>query len=493
MVDFERLIGQFVVSAGSYRGPRNWICDRIGDWHLARHAALPAMRLLGEQSRPVGWLLGYPVSEAGKLIVDGEGVIIPAPSLASEEALEASIYSFGGRFAAVVLTSYPRFYLDPFGSLSAVYCAHQRMVASTESLIPYDRLSGDRGELALEIGIPHTEGMYPLDMTLRLGVERILPNHYLDLCEWRTIRHWPRQPLQPHPVEEAIGEIASLLKRQIGAVVAATPTYLKLTAGWDSRMLLACAREWAPKLELFTAEIGDEGAANDCDTARRIASRFGLRHRVLRREPARDEDLEEWMFRIGYSTSERRGWQAVTMYKHLPGNHAVLAGNAGEVARAYYWNDTDTENSAITPERLLAYCGCPLEDATAARAQAWLDGVPTANALEILDLFMIEQDMGCWASVIQYAECDPGFAIFPLCHRRIVERMLALPAPYRRAGRLPRDIIAREWQALLEWPINRPVGATRIKFKLKRAIRKAKRLLGDPAATISKGRGLASR
>ncbi|MFO1204528.1 MAG: hypothetical protein U1E63_02110 [Burkholderiales bacterium] len=118
---------------------------------------------------------------------------------------------------------------------------------------------------------------------------------------------------------------------------------------------------------------------------------------------------------VPYQLLDQRaaGWQAVTMYKRLPGGHAVLAGNAGEVARAYYWNDSDTESGTITPARLLAYCGCPVDGATTQRARDWLDGVPTDNALEILDLFMIEQDMGCWASVIQYAECDPGFAIFP--------------------------------------------------------------------------------
>lgn len=483
MIDFKRLVGQFVVSFGANRGPSEWLSDRIGDWHLARHPGLPVMSLLGEADRRVGWLMGYPIGEADTLLADGERVPVPGPALASEVAREAFIYAFGGRFAVMLLEGEPRFYLDPCGSLSAVYCARQRMIASTPTLIPYDGASRDRVGLALDIGIPHTEGMYPLDMTPRYGVERILPNHYLDLQDWQTIRHWPKRPLAPvSSVDEAVADIAALVKRNIGAVIAATPTYLKLTAGWDSRMLLACARAWASRLELFTAEIGDEGAATDCDTARRIAKRFGLRHRVLRREPARDEDLEEWMFRIGYSTSERRGWRAVTMYKRLPGGHAVLAGNAGEVARAYYWNDGDTETTVITPERLVAHCDCPLVEETLQRARAWLDSVPSTNAFDILDLFMIEQDMGGWASVIQYAECDPGFAIFPLSHRGIVERMLGLPASYRRAGRLPRDIIALEWPALLEWPINRPIGATRLLFRVKRAIKRARLMWDEPAS-----------
>jgi hypothetical protein len=239
-------------------------------------------------------------------------------------------------------------------------------------------------------------------------------------------------------------------------------------------MLLACARDWANRLELFTAEIGDKGAAIDCDTARRIAKHFGLRHRVLPREDARAEDLEEWMFRIGYSIGEVRGWQSATMYKRLAGGHAMLEGNIGEVGRSYQWwvPGKDAYGIGITPQRLIELCNCTPDEELLARARAWFESVPTANALQVQDLSYIEQRLGCWAGIFPYALCDPGFLIFPMCHRDIVERMLTLPVSYRRAGHLPRDIIAREWPALLEWPINKPIGATRLLFRLKRVIRK---------------------
>lgn len=474
-----RLIGQFVLSAGRNVSPAGWRSDRVGDWLLGRHPALPAIRMVDETDRSVGWMLGYPIDEKGTLLADGEALHVPARALSSATSFETFAYAFGGRFATIVLGAEPpRVYLDPCGSLSAVYCAHQRIVASTPNLIPYDEHTRDRVELALAIGIPYTEGMYPFTLTPRRGVHRILPNHCLDLRQWRTLRHWPRRPLAECPaVDEAVAEIATIVKRQIAAVVAATPTYLPLTAGLDSRMLLACARSVAERVELFTRAIGDRNSTIDCDTARRIAKRFGLRHLILPMELATDADLEEWMFRIAYSTSEIRGWQCATMYKRLPGGHAVLGGQAGEVARGYYWYDDDTETTAVTPERLIALCACPLDRETLAVARAWLDTVPAANALQILDLFFVEEDMGGWAGVLPYAECDPGFPIFPLCHRRVVERMLTLPVAYRRAGRLARDIIAREWPALLDWPINEPIGATRLVLAAQRALHRGKKAL----------------
>jgi hypothetical protein len=485
--DNSQLIGQFVVSAGRSQSPRGWISDQIDGWFLGRHPRLPAIRLIAEEHGSVGWILGYPISDEGVLLAEGQDVRVPARAMATAEGLETFVYSFGGRFAVVVLDArFPRFYLDPCGSLSAVYCARQRLVASTPNLIPRDDFTQDRVELARAIGIPHSDGMFPFTMTPRFGIERILPNHYLDLGEWRTIRHWPAEPLAETPdVAEAVAEIATIVKRQIAAVVATTPAYLPLTAGLDSRMLLACARGLAERLELFTRDIRDTNSTIDCDTAQRIAKQFGLKHRVLPMVRATEADLDEWMFRISYSSSELRGWQCATMYKQLPGGHAVLGGQAGEVARGYYWRESDTQTTEILPERLIEICECPLEEEPLEKARAWLDTVPAVNALQILDLFFVEQDMGGWAGIVPYAECDPGFVIFPLCHRTVVQRMLTLPASYRRSGQMPRDIIAREWPELLRWPVNEPIGFTRLLLRARKAVQKGRIALRHPDLALA--------
>ena len=137
--DYSRLIGQFVVSARENRVPGQWVPERIGDWFLGRHPALPVMPLVGAADEPLGWMLGYPISNAGRLLANGDVVQLPAQALTSAEALEAFISAYGGRFAVVVLDARPRLYLDPCGSLSAVYCAHQRMVASTPRSDPLRR------------------------------------------------------------------------------------------------------------------------------------------------------------------------------------------------------------------------------------------------------------------------------------------------------------------------------------------------------------------
>jgi hypothetical protein len=491
----EQLIGQFILSYAVNRTPEGWPSCRTGDWFLGKHPSLPVIRLAVDGGRLLGWLLGYPISSKGELLSDHAELLVPAYIEDSTEAIEHFIYSFGGRFAAVFLeTNRPRFYLDACGSLSAVYCASQQIVASTPNLIPYDQQTLDRVDLISAMGIPYIRSKYPVGLTPRYSVERILPNHYLDLSNWQQKRHWPLSPLTKiTPIDEGLTEIATIVKRNISAVVSKYPTQLHLTAGQDSRMLLACSKNLAKKLELITARIPDDTAIIDCDIAHKIADKFQLSHSTLLYKEAKTDDLNEWLFRIGCAAGEPRGWQSATTFKQLENGHAKLYGVLGELARGPLWLSSDSATSRVTPERLIETCMAPVTDSTLSRVRNWLKQVPASDTFNLLDLFYIEQHKGCHSGIWPYSECDAGFAIFPLCHRGVIERMLTLPINYRRSGSLMKDIIAREWRQLLELPINRPVGSLRFLMaaeKKMKVIRKNRarivKAMKDPAWAISR-------
>jgi len=465
-LSLSQLVGQFILDKAGMQVPEGWSSERIGGWILGRHSSLPGIRLLDAEDRPVGWFLGYPIDGNGFLLSGGDAVRVPGVSDGAESEVEEFIYGFGGRFLAVFVgVSRPRLYLDPCGSLSVVYCPHKEIVASTPNLIPYDDRTRDRVDLARTLGIPNSNAMYPLELTPRYNIERLLPNHYLDLSTWQSARHWPKKPLHSEgSVAEAVAAIAAITKRNIAAVVSRTPTYLRLTSGQDSRMLLACARDVADRLELLTVPIPDDGAFVDVAIARKIARRFHLRHFVPRFQEPKQEDLDEYMFRIGYSMGELRGWQAATMFKQANPAYAQMDGAVGGLERiGEILYPDETMSSRITPERLLDCCMAPRTTAMLSIPNRWLETIPVDNAFQILDLYEIEQRLGCWGGIFPYAESrDPGFIIFPMCHREIIERMITLPADYRLSGTLMKDVINAEWPELLAWPFNKPVGVSKI-------------------------------
>jgi hypothetical protein len=110
-----------------------------------------------------------------------------------------------------------------------------------------------------------------------------------------------------------------------------------------------------------------------------------------------------------------------------------------------------------------------------------MNDVPVANALQLLDMCCLEQRLGCWAGVTPSAECDIGFAVQPMSHNDVIERLLQLPIPFRRAGALTSAIIERKWSELLDWPFNVPVGPERVLFEARLAARFLKQMVVNPA------------
>lgn len=484
--NLSELVGQFILGRRGTHVPDGWSSERLGGWVLGLHPSLPGIRLLGDDDQVVGWLLGFAIDGKGKLWNGKETMRIREVADSAASRIEEFVYSFGGRFlVALIDVPQPRLYLDPCGSLGVVYCAHQKVVASTPNLIPYDEQTRDRVDLAREMGIPHTDAMYPLELTPRHSVERLIPNHYLDLSNWKPVRHWPTGPLPcDGSVEEAVIEVAEITKRHISAIVSRHPTYLRLTSGGDSRMLLACGRNVADRLELFTVPIPDDGGYVDVAIARKIAKRFRLRHLVPKYRTSNPEDMDRYMFRIGYGTGEPRGWQTTTMFQQANPKYAQLDGAIGGLERGTRYKISDTEFTRITPERLLEQCNAPLSELTLAPLQRWLETVPAIDALQLLDLFYLEQRLGCWGGVLPYAEGgDPGFVIYPMCHREIITRMLTLPTPYRISGfhacevthsgapPFMKAIVEREWPELLAWPFNEPTGFMHLRLAVRRVRR----------------------
>ena len=484
------LCEQFVLSR-SIEAPEGWSTVTLGAWTLGHHPTLPVMSIVDESGVQVGWLLGYPITTDGDLVTSGERI-----KLLTGVEPAGFVDDLGGRFLAVfVNTITPSVYPDACGTYSSVYCPALEMAASTPGLIPYDTTTRDRKDLITDLGIPWSNSMYPVGLTPRHGIHRLLPHHHLDLDRWVMNRHGPNwRSRGTTTVDEAAEAVAQITKRNIGAILKHFSCYLPLTAGHDSRTLLSCAREWASDLELYTLDFPSLLGENDSHVAAEIARRFGLTHRRVPMRSARHEDLETWMYRVSCSVGELRGWQATTSYRTLDPNRVRLGGNIGDLSRSssVYWTPEDHADDIVTPRRLVPCAVANVrhfaqvtpgqEAASASRVvlehlEHWIENAGTTDALQLLDMFYIENRIGAWGGVFPYAEYyGPGFTIFPMCHREIVAQMASLPEQTRREETFNRDVIAREWPDLLEWPFNTPSTRVRMSQLPSRAGRWANRI-----------------
>lgn len=458
--DVTDLVGQFILCKSEEYTPPGWPVARQGNWLLSNHPVLPVVPMENSQASPLGWLIGYPISADGELLTEKATFDVEEDDGVFCERFETLLYAMGGRFAAVVFGGgESRVYLDPMGSLSAVYSPAHDIVCSTPPLIPYTKGCEDDRELIDATGIPDRNSFYAFGLTPRRSVHRIQTNHYLDLSTWETRRHWPQDPLEPDDdVETAALRIAELIKRQIAAVAARHLVHMSLTAGHDSRLLLGCARGCIDRVSLFTHRL-DASADLDCRVARALTRKVGLELNILKYLETDENELAKWLYRSGCCIGELRGWKALRTYRQLDPRRAELPGDGGETGGVTFWRRRHTETSPVDNEELVERFRVPATPEILRRAREWRDGLPFTNTLRVIDLMYIEARLGGWAGLLPYADpVSTAFRVYPVCHREILERMLRLPTPYRRSRALPSDILQREWPELLGIPYNENIG-----------------------------------
>lgn len=440
--------GQFVIHKRDETFRVGWRRFDVGEWHVETHPVLPAKLAHGNMT------LGYRLEhDAGRY---------------AEVRKEDSAW---------------RLYLDPIGSLACVYSPEQQCVASTPRLIP--DVEQDR-ELIQAYGMPQSCKFYPAGLTPYKGVHRLLPNHYLDLETMTPHRHWPMQDFKlKDDTDDLTFEIANRLRYNIKAVAEKRQLYLSLTAGQDSRMLLAAAPpSLREQMKFFTyAELSD---TVDLHIAEKLAERFGLSWTPLPYESPTQSDMDNWHRDVGDSVSGAIAKHACR-FGQLDPTRVRMPGLAGEIGRAYYWRKGDWGN---VPEdaTLLERMKVPAtHKPTLERMEAWRKSVPLwLNTYDLLDLAYIEHRLGCWAGPALYGT-DKYFAgqIVPLADRYIIERMMSLPPEYRMEQRMAPDVIRTAWPELLKLPFNRYTGVRR--YLSRHGLMQCARWVKQQARGIAKG------
>ena len=105
------------------------------------------------------------------------------------------------------------------------------------------------------------------------------------------------------------------------------------------------------------------------------------------------------------------------------------------------------------------------------KTEQWLREISHFNIFLKLDLWYIEQRLGCWCGPQAYGGDNFSVChIIPFSHHRIFESMLSLPFEYRRKQQLTLDICKRTWPELLSLPFNEFAGAIVTANRYKRKI-----------------------
>ncbi len=454
-----RHAGEFAISTDTHRPAGATDHHQIGPINISTFAGVSVTRLIDEHGDDIGAFIGDVIDYRSHQVA-GDVVELPTANTSSApdrlHQVENFVFSHGGRWVFVYAENGRNLlFLDANGCNSVVFDPVLKRAASSTGLLLEDDEYVKRfdDELYAALGIDQNERWFPSGLTAHHGVHRLLCNHLLDLDNWTTERHWPRHDIEwSSDVEGTALRIAGIVRDTVETVSAQSRTAVSLTAGNETRFILASLREIADELQFVT--VGAPGARLDVHHAQSLASRFELHHQVLPYREASAEEVLHWQYQASHSVGGNNmishpSIRPVSSYGHLVG------GLGGETGRGFFWRPGDDEGTKLDAQSLTVRFGMPVHPRVVEATDQWLDSTSGFNTLVQLDLAYVELRMSAWAFPQSYAQNAIVPQLYPMICRESFELMLQLAPDAKRNNRFIVDGISTLWPELLDLPINK--------------------------------------
>ena len=449
---------QFILGPGEIEGFPSWQRFRIGARRLAVHPDLPVQQVEGEHASLT--LLGYALDPGDPTADDRQILMRWLGRIEAAEDILSLSGEVSGRFILMLNTPEADWLLhDAAGLRTAVYTtgsAAECWCASTTALLAHQLGLVMDPELRAEWvdAYPRQTLWMPGDATLYDECRALLPNHCLDLRAGVPFRFWPECELPRRSMEEAAPAAARCLRGILSAGRHRFPLAIGVTAGLDTRLLLAAARDIRGEVSFLTHCQGLGADHPDVMVAAHVLGRLGLPHAILPEELSLRPEPYAMLARSLSAPSERR-CRLAQAFRGLPPGHVWTNGHISEMCRCVYSRQHEPTVTWLARRSLREG-----SEAAIRVLQRWLDEASPAAwccGFPLLDLYYWEVRMGRWTPEIQ-AHLDLAVESFtPFNCRALQEMLLSVDEKDRdkRSGSALSIRIIRElWPELLEFPIN---------------------------------------
>ncbi|MDT0165804.1 hypothetical protein Q9R32_09565 [Actinotalea sp. AC32] len=437
-----------------------WSAERLGAYVLSTHpdTALVVVRgdgvevaLLGEAFDP--W--------QPELRPEGVADVVHQVVRRGEEHLLELLDRLAGRFRVLVVRGeVATAWHDAMGSGAVVYDEAGGTCASHAAL------------LAEHLGRTHRDYVIPFLTTrnYRLrdvkyfpgalspydGVLHLTPNTRLDVGSGTVERYWPREALAPVTVDDASRTLEEYLVGQAEWFRSAGRTpLLGVTAGTDSRGLLAAFAEGSPTLFTYVRSEGGRLESNhDSRTAQALAAAVGLSVAVLQVRDVVPLNTTLRPIDVAYRSASggirggNSAWVgAIQRDVEVRPEHLMVRGFGGEVMRGFY-QQMPTAMTHLSPNQLARTYDVNAGAAvTRAAFRHLMDTTDMQRAVALgmdpNDVLYWEHRMGVWGSITML-ESELATASMPGYNsRRLFSAFLGLDYVTRHSRQVIHDTFRR--------------------------------------------------
>lgn len=300
------------------------------------------------------------------------------------------------------------------------------------------------------------KGLFVMGHTPWRGLRQLLPNHYLDLETGTTHRYFPVEKLQPRSPSSVLTEVIDLLRGQIEAATNRYTLALPLTAGWDSRVLLAVSRS---KLGHYSGTYTMRhpfmtDRHEDVRIPPKLAATAGMTHQFYTNTGETHPQDEQLLENEVDSPNPRNPAMHTNVYNAHLADQLIISGITSETAKRYYG-----EERILQPERLAILTGYGEHPFVVESLNEWLENArPVAElGYDILDFFHWEFNVGSSvAREVTEINLSRSKVFPPFNHKQLIDLLLRVPPNHRDMydHQVYRKIIRTCWPELLRHRVN---------------------------------------
>jgi hypothetical protein len=297
---------------------------------------------------------------------------------------------------------------------------------------------------------------WPGDSTPYKEVRHLLPNHFLDLQTREVHRFWPNKRLNKFHLNEAIDKIVPIFFGLMHSASHRFDLVVALSAGWDSRLMLAACRDVKDKITFMTVKrLGMSENDPDLRIPCRIASQLNLRHDLVKVQPdLRDEFMDAFNQNVPFPHVAKNAEPMQTQLDYYNQTKVHVVGNVSEVARCYY---KLKHGEQITPSRLASLTGMNHPFAIGF-FERWLSSFDNNTyGFSIPDLLYWEEKCASWLAM-DHLEYDIAWQdmLTPYNTRDLLVYMLSVDEMFRQPPKfeLYQKLMAAMWPETLSEPIH---------------------------------------
>ncbi|HHP7229767.1 MAG TPA: hypothetical protein ACFCUY_02785 [Xenococcaceae cyanobacterium] len=447
---------QFVIGSAPFQPYPNWCCRQINAATWLSYC--PDLRITwGTDSDGITWILLGLAIETTTNIAPMQHIA----QLSSQEVVN-SYCNWAGRW---LLIGNGQIHLDANGLLGCFYGVDTQAklwISSSPALLAaiLAPVTSDTRSLIYGRGI----SWYTPPRSRFLEIKRLLASQILDFTTGQVI---PRSLM---PEINLKGDYTTTIELVRDSLVIALhnlgqlqqPLWLGLTAGYDSRLMLAIAKSAQINFTAFT-RIAQRMSLADRILPPKLANQLGIPHILLRNQPPQEQLARKQLVQAHSAGNVSQGDAEPFIMGVRDRLSGIAFGGHGFAIASGFHTLRQLPANFISPAigaAQIAELFNEPTDSTATQGLAtwltWVESHPQPN-LDWRDRFFLEQRQAGWLSSKEQVYDLTNLARFPILNAaRIYALLLSIPESQRLGSLVQVALLKQLAPELLDYPFNPP-------------------------------------